>query len=82
MHGYLQRTLLTYRSSRLIGDRTESSAELMFGRDVRHPFKTFYTTDLIYTPKPSSQPENINLLFRTQREQFMLIVMAVSDWHI
>ena len=38
---YLQKDLLTYRSSRLAGTRKATPAELVFGRTIRHPLVAF-----------------------------------------
>jgi hypothetical protein len=38
---FLQRVLMTYRSSRLAGSRSSTPAEIVFGRQIRHPLIRF-----------------------------------------
>lgn len=62
VHTYLQKILLTYRSSRLCSNRQGTPAELMFSRNIRHPLISFQSSDLMYTPKPGQKPEPCKLI--------------------
>ena len=41
IHTYLQKILITYRSSRLCSNRKGTPAKFMMGREMRHPLITF-----------------------------------------
>ena len=63
-HGFLQKILLTYRSSRIVGNRNGTPAKLMFGREIRHPLIAYSSPNLIYTAKPGKTPEKCLFLFQ------------------
>ena len=57
LHSFIQKVLLTYRSSRLCSKRGDTPAALMLGRELRTPLISFHTPNLIYTQKPGCVPE-------------------------
>ena len=57
LHGYLQKVLLTYRTSRICSKRNGTPSELMFNREIRHPLIVFGTSEMNYTPKPGGRSE-------------------------
>jgi hypothetical protein len=57
VHSFLQKVLLTYRTSNIAASRDGTPAELMFGRVLRHPLISFQTNNLKYTARPGTHSE-------------------------
>ena len=72
-HDYLQKVLLTYRSSRLAGERKATPAELMFGRSLRHPLIAFDGGEsLIYRRNSKGPVEQARFLVQNSRRTVFL----------
>ena len=62
---YLQKVLLTYRTSRVAGQRTATPAEMIFSFNVRHPLLSFDTNEkLLYTKKPGEKPVDAEFILQ------------------
>ncbi len=62
VHTFLQKCLMTYRSSRVTNSRGRTPAELFLGREIRNPLVALNTDTFIYTPKPGEIPMKCKFL--------------------